>query len=147
MIDFPDTIYYFAYGSNMDEVQMKERCPWARKIGVGYIPGYELFSSHYSGKWKGGVFSIKENTTTDVFGIIYDVTPDCIEMLDIYEGYPHVYRKEKLKITQVKPNKEEKNINCVVYISNHTNDIEVSEDYLDLCQEAADYNRIPLNFK
>ena len=33
---------YIAYGSNMIEEQMAYRCPDARLIGVGYLPGYQL---------------------------------------------------------------------------------------------------------
>lgn len=37
-----DESLYFAYGSNMDEGRMKSRCPRARILGPGVMPGFEL---------------------------------------------------------------------------------------------------------
>lgn len=33
---------YFAYGSNMDEKHMKERCPYAQFVAVARLPEHRL---------------------------------------------------------------------------------------------------------
>ena len=35
-------VYYFAYGSNMDEERLKERCPDSKSVGSGVLKGYKL---------------------------------------------------------------------------------------------------------
>ena len=35
-------MFYFAYGSNMDPVQMEERCPGAVALGAAHLPGWRL---------------------------------------------------------------------------------------------------------
>ena len=34
---------YFAYGSNMDRLAMKRRCPGARAVGPAVLEGYRFF--------------------------------------------------------------------------------------------------------
>ena len=139
--------FYFAYGSNMDDSQMKYRCPFARKVGVGFLPKHELFVSHNSMSWNGGVFSIKENTKNDVFGVVYDVTPSCIQSLDIYEGFPKVYTKKTMQINELDFNKKRKSYDCIVYVSNIIEDyVTVSEDYYNVCLDATLEHNIKLNF-
>lgn len=139
-----EIIYYFAYGSNMDTVQMNHRCEYARIVGTGYIEGYRLISSHYSKGWKGGVFSIeKTNDINDkVYGVIYDVTPNCIESLDIYEGYPTIYDRKNIDVYHNNSIKK-----CIVYKSIKSEQIKISKDYYSLCENAAISHNIDLNFK
>ncbi len=33
---------YFAYGSNLNKIQMQKRCPDSELISECYLPGYEL---------------------------------------------------------------------------------------------------------
>lgn len=44
--------YYLAYGSNLNERQMKRRCPDAIKVGTSFIDGYRLmFKGSKTGAW------------------------------------------------------------------------------------------------
>ena len=36
------SIYYLAYGSNIDLDRMESRCPYARLVGTTTIPGHRL---------------------------------------------------------------------------------------------------------
>ena len=146
MLDTELTTYYFAYGSNIDEDQMLSRCPYSMKVYKGFLKGHKLFASHNSKYWKGGVFSIKEQENSMVYGIIYEITPEDLENLDRYEGYPTVYDRKEMEIdVLVGKNGKKKTLNCITYISNRIEpDTIVSENYLYHCEEAADKEGISL---
>ena len=63
---------YIAYGSNLDQRQMARRCPTAEVVCSGMLYGHVLV-------WK--------------------IKPSDERALDLYEGFPHLYRKENLSVT------------------------------------------------
>ena len=88
---------YFAYGSNINLDQMAYRCPAAQVVGPVVLEGYELlFRGNASGN---GVATIKPKDGQQVHGLLWRITPGCERSLDLYEGYPHLYRKENLSVT------------------------------------------------
>jgi len=83
---------YFAYGSNINLDQMAFRCPDARVVGPVALEGYELL---FRGS---GVATIGPKKGGTVHGLLWNITPDCEQSLDRYEGYPHLYAKESLTV-------------------------------------------------
>lgn len=84
--------YYFAYGSNCNLEQMARRCPKAEKVGAVTLDGYKLT---FNGKRTGaGVASIKYKKGSTVYGLLWEITPDCEASLDRYEGFPYLYNKK-----------------------------------------------------
>ena len=80
---------YFAYGSNLNIRQMKKRAPSARILGASYLFGWRLIFR--------GVADIARGTKNDLLPIgIWKLQPEDEEALDIYEGWPKVYRKVKI---------------------------------------------------
>ena len=77
---------YFAYGSNMDPVQMRERAPGARALGPARLGGWRLTFTRDSPAWGGGVAHVEPDDTDEVWGVLWDVTPADLEALDSYEG-------------------------------------------------------------
>ena len=83
---------YFAYGSNMNVEQMGLRCPEAEVVGIGTLEGYTL----------------KERTHADVdftgksgdrvWGVIWEITEDCLKALDSYEGFPRYYTRMNVPV-------------------------------------------------
>lgn len=87
---------YFAYGSNINLVQMAYRCPAAQVVGPVVLEGYELlFRGNASGT---GVATIKPKEGQQVHGLLWRITPGCERSLDLYEGYPHLYEKESVAV-------------------------------------------------
>jgi gamma-glutamylcyclotransferase (GGCT)/AIG2-like uncharacterized protein YtfP len=132
-------MYYFAYGSNMDEIQMTERCPFSVKRNTGSLLNHRLFFSHNSKKWKGGVLSVKPEPGKIVWGIVFEITPEDLQSLDYYEGYPRVYDRKLVNIDVVgsKTPKE-----CWVYFSKKIEENVIpSEDYIALVTEAHEKNK------
>lgn len=135
---------YFAYGSNMDEEQMKKRCPDSILIGKGFIERHKLcFPQIAVTRGLLGVAGIRESDELDsVHGLIYELTDKDLELLHTFEGYDkdnisnssyfpkqvpfHLYNyKKKSYISQ-------KSQRVMIYQSNFDegNDFYVSSDYL-----------------
>lgn len=135
---------YFAYGSNMDEEQMKKRCPDSILIGKGFIEKHKLcFPQIAVTRGLLGVAGIRESDELDsVYGLIYELTDKDLELLHTFEGYDkdnisnssyfpkqapfHLYNyKKKSYISQ-------NSQRVMIYQSNFDegNDFYVSSDYL-----------------
>ena len=114
-------IYYLAYGSNLNVEQMSRRCPNAIKVGSITLNDYELeFRIHLTIKpSKGKVVPIG----------VWQLDKDDEASLDIYEGYPYLYRKEYFDIIL-----EGKVINALIYIMNDVRVIQLpSNEYMNTC--------------
>lgn len=77
---------YFAYGSNMDPVQMAERTPGGRSLGAARLDGWRLTFTRDSPAWGGGVGHIEEAPSDVVWGVLWDLTAEHLVALDEYEG-------------------------------------------------------------
>lgn len=78
---------YFAYGSNLNIEQMAARCPQAIPVGSAYFPGWRLVFRR--------VADIERGDPQDMLPVgIWEITEECEASLDIYEGFPKLYRKE-----------------------------------------------------
>jgi gamma-glutamylcyclotransferase len=81
-------VYYFAYASNLNKKQMRERCPDSQPKFIATLPNYKLVFTGWSRAWRGGKASIKSFRGEKVHGAIYEVTEVCLRRLDKYEaGY------------------------------------------------------------
>ena len=88
-----DGTLYFAYGSNINLDQMAFRCPAAQVVGPVTLEGYELL---FRGS---GVATIGPKEGSTVHGLLWQLTPDCERSLDRYEGFPHLYEKKSVSVT------------------------------------------------
>jgi len=87
--------YYLAYGSNMSIQQMKVRCPFAKPVGGVLLDGYELL---FRGRRGSAVATIEPKDGSNVPCALWLITAKDEDSLDIYEGFPRFYRKEKVTI-------------------------------------------------
>ena len=81
---------YGAYGANLNMANMEVRCPQAKPILGFNLVGYRLVFN--------GVADIIKDKDTKVPIGLWKITKECEKSLDRYEGYPHLYKKIKLKI-------------------------------------------------
>ena len=86
---------YLAYGSNLNLKQMGYRCPDAVIRGSTILKDYQLY---FRGNRHSGVATIEAKRGSLVPVLLWEITEACEQALDRYEGYPHLYRKEKLKV-------------------------------------------------
>ena len=81
---------YGAYGANLNMANMEVRCPQAKPILGFNLVGYRLVFN--------GVADIIKDKDTKVPIGLWKITKECEKSLDRYEGYPHLYKKIKLKL-------------------------------------------------
>ena len=83
----------FAYGSNVDEAQMRRRCPSARLLGTATLRGHAMaFAGHSAGRG-GPVATVFACAKLDVPGALYSITRDDLARLDAFEGVPWMYER------------------------------------------------------
>lgn len=100
---------YIAYGSNLNLGQMAKRCPTAESVKATYLHNFRLM---FRGKGT-AVATIEQQKGSKVPVLIWKLQPKDELSLDLYEGYPHLYRKEMLKVTI-----DGQRRNAMVYIMN-----------------------------
>ena len=96
-------VLYFAYGSNLDFAQMKGRCPSARFAGVAKLPGRRLAFTRWSGGRKGAVADAVADPAGEVWGVVFEITAEDLEVLDRCEGFTpggsgNAYVREKCTV-------------------------------------------------
>jgi gamma-glutamylcyclotransferase (GGCT)/AIG2-like uncharacterized protein YtfP len=101
----------FAYGSNMDPGQMRQRCPSARFVAVAKLPDHRLAFTRYAKDRGCGTGDCVPEAGQDIWGVVFDISETDLERLDKNEGYQpgrplnansyvreqrHVYRDGKM---------------------------------------------------
>jgi gamma-glutamylcyclotransferase (GGCT)/AIG2-like uncharacterized protein YtfP len=79
------TSLYFAYGANINADDMAWRCPRARPVGVFELHNWQLELYCHA--------TIEPKQGSSVHGILWELTPECEQALDRFEGYPSYYTK------------------------------------------------------
>ncbi len=101
---------YLAYGSNLNLEQMANRCPTARVAGTTTLKNYQLL---FRGGHANAVATIEPQKGGSVPVMLWNITPADEAALDRYEGWPFLYRKEKVRVTL-----NGKQVTAMVYIMN-----------------------------
>jgi gamma-glutamylcyclotransferase len=80
----------FAYGSNMNFVQMRDRCPSAQFICNAVLKNHRLAFTRKSTGRQCGVSDVVPMPDLVVWGVVYEITEYDLAVLDVKEGYrPH----------------------------------------------------------
>lgn len=123
---------YFAYGSNLNKQQMKQRCPDAKSKFQAVLPNYKLIFTGWSRDWKGGTASIKPVRGEKVIGGVYDISEKDFRRLDRYEGYPTTYNRINVLII----NDNGTSANAITYIKRRQSDeTKPSPEYLAIIRQ------------
>ena len=88
----------FGFGSNMDLLQIKDRCPSAQIITRAYAPNYELRYTRYSQVRKGGVADMMVSKGKKVTGILFSLSKSDLEVLDEIECGKNAYQRVPLVV-------------------------------------------------
>ena len=80
---------YIAYGSNINLEQMAYRCPHSKVLGISEIKDFELEFR--------GVATIVPKVNASVPVLIWELDERDLPILNRYEGWPRLYRQEKME--------------------------------------------------
>jgi gamma-glutamylcyclotransferase len=122
-------VYYFAYSSNLNQKQMRERCLDSKPMFTAILPNYKLVFVGWSRQWRGGVASIKAFQGDRVRGAIYEVSEQCLRRLDRYES-----DYKRFKVTVLGEDREP--IEAITYIkAGQLEETQPSKEYLAVIQQ------------
>ena len=76
---------YFAYGANLNLQGMQFRCPAAKPVSAFLLHDWCLAFS--------GVATIQPRPGASVPGALWEITSECEDNLDVFEGFPFLYSK------------------------------------------------------
>lgn len=125
---------YAAYGSNMNIDQMIRRCPEAKLICPGILKDFSL---EFRGN---GVATVIPEVGQMVPIVLWSITKECEDSLDIYEGYPRLYIKKEITVET-----RDINVTAMVYVMNGPylkQTSRPSENYYNIIKEGYRDNNI-----
>ena len=86
---------YFAYGSNLNHYQMKKiRCYGSKYLKNHFLKDYKLIFCHPNELNKFGYGNIIKKRGFKVAGALWEITKEHEKILDNYEQFPNIYKKE-----------------------------------------------------
>ncbi len=130
---------YFAYGSNMDPAQMRERAPGGRALGAARLGGWRLTFTRDSPGWGGGVGHIEPDPADEVWGVLWDLTEPDLVALDAYEGVDvGAYVRDEVSVTQ-----DGRDIDAIVYLAVPRGFKQPSERYIAALVRGAEAHGLP----
>lgn len=89
---------YFAYGSNMERVQLKRLCPKAKFVDTAVLSDHELTFFGNSPMWGGGIANIRERPGKQVEGVAWEISDTEQKVLDKYEDFPDLYLRKEIQV-------------------------------------------------
>jgi gamma-glutamylcyclotransferase (GGCT)/AIG2-like uncharacterized protein YtfP len=160
--------YYFAYGSNMDFDQMKNRCSEATIVGVAVLPNYKIAFTRFSTNRDCAVADVVACEGSEVWGLVYDLTADALSKLDGHEGYPSSYNRmtKTVYLRQDKKAGEQNDSDIsldessidyeskylaisaeIYYVVNKVDNLNTSSQYLTKLTDAAVKYKFPIKYQ
>lgn len=114
----PKTFKYFAYGSNMSSLRLKDlnRCPSASFLEIGKIEGYRLLFNKISRKDGSSKANIRHTEASEdiVWGVIFEIEESQKLALEVAEGKGSGYNEYIITIID----KHGQQHDCIAYIAN-----------------------------
>jgi gamma-glutamylcyclotransferase (GGCT)/AIG2-like uncharacterized protein YtfP len=130
-------ILYFAYGSNMDLVQMADRCPNSATIGTAELPCYRFIINSYGGA------TVVPDPVSAVHGLLWNITEEDERSLDRYEGVKRgVYRKDYVEVRLPDGQKTR----ALIYIGTNTQPGTARNGYMEKVYSAAQGCGLPKSY-
>jgi len=105
-------VYYFAYGSNLDPSQMKERVgEWISSERV-LAEGYKLVFNVKSRRWGGWAANLKKTDSIEdkLYGVMYEITNQQHVTMSGFEGIDPISISVKKE-----NNQEQKNVKAYIW--------------------------------
>ena len=86
---------FAAYGVGINRAEMAMRCPTAKLLGASTLRNHRLT---FRGPHAAAVANIEPAKGHSVPMLVWDITSTDEAALDLYEGFPHLYEKQQVKI-------------------------------------------------
>ncbi|WP_229247641.1 gamma-glutamylcyclotransferase family protein [Desulfosporosinus shakirovi] len=138
---------YFAYGSNLNWAQMKQRCSSPKVLGVARLPGYKVEFYGYSAVWDGAQETVVPELQSEVWGVLYELQVFDWESLDVYEDArlngTGAYFHYPVKVVDMK----QETINAIIYKKDILKEAKLpSTEYLDFIVQGGKEQGLPTEY-
>ena len=125
-------MYYFAYGSNLNKKQMKERCPDSVPKQTAVLPNYKVVFVGWSRQLRGGEISLKFSRGDKVRGGLYEISEKDLRRLDALEGFPNNSNRLNVTVFDV----DDEPIQAITYMkAGQKEETKPSPEYLATIQQ------------
>jgi|SRR5579875_1223196 cation transport regulator ChaC len=138
----PQTVWYFAYGSNMSSAQVRSRAGEILEEKVARLDNYEVV---FNKKARGGTATanIRPAQGKTVYGVLYRLTEAGLRALDRFEGVPEHYRR--IEVTVV--DEEGRRIPAQTYIATRVEKgLKPANHYLQIILQGAEEHKLPAEY-
>ena len=135
---------YFAYGSNMNLAQMKQRCSGSKVLGIACLPGYKVGFYGYSAIWDGAQETVVSDPQSEVWGVLYEMQVFDWEALDGYQDARFDGAGQYFHYPVEVIDREQGLIKAMIYKKNILNEAKSpSAEYLDFIVQGAKEQGLP----
>jgi len=135
-------VHYFAYGSNLNWLQMQRRCPSSRFITIAKLPDYEFGITRHSRLRDCGTANVFPVIGREVWGAVYDVSDADLIVMD---GFEDGYRRENLSVYA--PDNSVQPLPVLVYVADIERDVPPpNPEYKRLILQGARHWNIPSSY-
>lgn len=136
------TVWYFAYASNMNRAQVRQRAgEWAEEK-IARLDGYELNFDKVA-RGGTGTANIVPVGGKVVWGVLYRVTEQQLKALDRFEGVPEHYRRSEVTVVD----EQENRISAQVYLARKVRrGLKPDRLYLQRILEGAEEHGLPRDY-
>ncbi len=136
---------YFAYGSNQDENQMKDRCPCSKLVGKAVLKDYKLAYTFKCLTHQTGCADILKSKGDEVWGLLYEVCECDLKRLDGFEKHPAGYRR--FAVTVLDEFGKEREAEVYEVVEKIEGDVAPSQKYHDILINASEKYNFPESYK
>ena len=91
-------MYYFAYGSCMNETDFRRTVPQFTRLGKAELHGFQVGFTMKSHTRNGGVADIVDRPDQIVEGVLYEIDAIGLQTLDHREGHPNFYKRIEIDV-------------------------------------------------
>ncbi len=137
-----NTVWYFAYASNMSRTQVEQRAGEPAEERVARLDNYEL---NFDKVTRGGTGSANltpaEGET--VWGVLYRLSEPQLRGLDRFEGVPEHYRRSEVNVTDAEGHK----VGAQVYLARKVRKgLKPDRHYLARIVQGAEEHGLPADY-
>ncbi len=138
----PNTVWYFAYASNMNRRQVEQRAGALPEEKNARLDNYELNFEKIA-RGGTGTANIVPAEGKAVWGVLYRVTEQQLKALDRFEGVPEHYRRSEVTVVD----SDARKVGAQVYLARKVRKgLKPDRLYLQKIIEGAEEHGLPADY-
>lgn len=133
---------FFIYADNLNPKQLQSRAPEHRFLFNAYLPDHTINFPRWSSQWRGGLASIVPSPGERVWGIVVEITPEDLKILDEFDGEVPQGAYRHLEAHVVKEGEETKEL-VTTHVAIPAGKFKPKPHYLDWVLKGVQHWKLP----